>query len=201
PTRISAGTPAYRRFALALVIAGLSTFALLYSVQSLLPIFARDFHVSPAESSLVVSLATGAMAMMLLVASVVSDRVGRREMIVMSLFAAATMTIASAALPGWHALLFTRFLTGIALSGIPAVAMTYLAEEVDARTIGGTMGLYIAGAAIGGMVGRIGSSVIADWLGWRAAVGAVGVVCLIGAFVFRWAAPVSRTFVPRRHDL
>ena len=200
-TRISAGTPAYRRFALALVIAGLSTFALLYSVQSLLPIFARDFHVSAAESSLVVSLATGAMAMMLLVASVVSDRVGRREMIVTSLFAGAILTIASAALPGWHALLFTRFLTGIALSGIPAVAMTYLAEEVDARTIGGTMGLYIAGAAIGGMVGRIGSSVIADWLGWRAAVGCVGVVCLIGAFVFRWAAPVSRTFVPRRHDL
>lgn len=200
-TRISAGTPAYRRFALALVIAGLSTFALLYSVQSLLPIFARDFHVSAAESSLVVSLATGAMAMMLLVASVVSDRVGRREMIVTSLFAGAILTIASAALPGWHALLFTRFLTGIALSGIPAVAMTYLAEEVDARTIGGTMGLYIAGAAIGGMVGRIGSSVIADWLGWRAAVGGVGVVCLIGAFVFRWAAPVSRTFVPRRHDL
>ena len=71
-TRISAGTPAYRRLALALVIAGLSTFALLYSVQSLLPVFARDFHVSAAESSLVVSLATGAMALMLLIASVVS---------------------------------------------------------------------------------------------------------------------------------
>lgn len=200
-TRISAGTPAYRRLALALVIAGLSTFALLYSVQSLLPVFARDFHVSAAESSLVVSLATGAMALMLLVASVVSDRVGRREMMVASLFAASILTIVSAALPGWHALLFTRFLTGIALSGIPAIAMTYLAEEVDASTIGGTMGLYIAGAAIGGMLGRIGSSVIADWLGWRVAVGAIGVICLIGAFVFRWAAPVSRSFVPRRHDL
>jgi MFS transporter, YNFM family, putative membrane transport protein len=199
-TRIAAGTPAYRRLAVALVIAGLSTFALLYSVQSLLPIFARDFHVSAAESSLVVSLATGAMALTLLMASVVSDRVGRREMMVASLFAGSILTIVSAALPGWHALLFTRFLTGIALSGIPAIAMTYLAEEVDAGTIGGTMGLYIAGAAIGGMMGRIGSSVIADWLGWRAAVGTIGAVCLIGAFVFRWAAPVSRSFVPRKHD-
>jgi len=200
-TRICAGTPAYRRFALALVIAGLSTFALLYSVQSLLPVFAHEFRVSAAESSFVVSLATGAMALMLLVASVISDRVGRREIMVMSLFAGAILTIVSAVLPGWHALLFTRFLTGIALSGIPAIAMTYLAEEVDAKTIGGTMGLYIAGAAIGGMVGRIGSSVIADWLGWRAAVGAIGVICLIGAFVFRWAAPTSRSFVSRRHDL
>ena len=200
-SRISAGTPAYRRLALALVIAGLSTFALLYSVQSLLPVFAREFHVSAAESSLVVSLATGAMALMLLVASVVSDRVGRRAMMVTSLFAGSILTIVSAALPSWHALLVTRFLTGIALSGIPAIAMTYLAEEVDAKTIGGTMGLYIAGAALGGMIGRIGSSVIADWLGWRVALGSVGVICLIGAFVFRWAAPVSRSFVPRRHDL
>jgi MFS transporter, YNFM family, putative membrane transport protein len=200
-SRISAGTPAYRRLALALLIAGLSTFALLYSVQSLLPVFAREFHVSAAESSLVVSLATGAMALMLLVASVVSDRVGRRAMMVTSLFAGSILTIVSAVLPSWHALLFTRFLTGIALSGIPAIAMTYLAEEVDAKTIGGTMGLYIAGAALGGMIGRIGSSVIADWLGWRVALGSVGVICLIGAFVFRWAAPVSRSFVPRRHDL
>ena len=106
--RISAGTPAYRRLALALLIAGLSTFALLYSVQSLLPVFAREFHVSAAESSLVVSLATGAMALMLLVASVVSDRVGRREMMVTSLFAGSILTIVSATLPSWHALLVTR---------------------------------------------------------------------------------------------
>jgi MFS transporter, YNFM family, putative membrane transport protein len=198
--RISSGTPAYRRLSLALVIAGLATFAILYSVQSLLPIFARDFHVSAAEASLVVSFATGAMALTLLIASVVSDRIGRRQMMVASLFTASALTIISAALPSWRALLFTRFLTGIALSGIPAIAMTYLAEEVDASSIGGAMGLYIAGAAIGGMVGRIGSSVIADWIGWRTALGSMGVASLIGAFVFRWAAPPSRSFVQRRHD-
>lgn len=197
---ISAGTAAYRRLALALVIAGLATFALLYSVQSLLPVFARDFHVSAAEASLVVSLATGAMALTLLIASVVSDRIGRRQMMIGSLFAASLLTLASAALPGWRALLITRFLTGIALSGIPAIAMAYVAEEVDASSIGGAMGLYIAGAAIGGMVGRITASVVADWIGWRVALGCIGVVCLTGAFVFRWAAPSSRSFVPRTHD-
>src|ERR1700732_3334333 len=89
---ISSGTPAYRRLSLALVIAGLATFALLYSVQSLLPVFARDFHVSAAEASLVVSLATGAMALTLLIASVVSDRIGRRQMMIGSLFAASLLT-------------------------------------------------------------------------------------------------------------
>ena len=197
---ISAGTAAYRRLALALVIAGLSTFALLYSVQSLLPVFAHDFKVSAAEASLVVSLATGAMALTLLIASVVSDRIGRRQMMIGSLFAASLLTLASAALPSWRALLITRFLTGIALSGIPAIAMAYAGEEVDGSAIGGAMGLYIAGAAIGGMAGRISASVVADWLGWRVALGGIGVASLIGAFVFRWAAPHSRAFVPRTHD-
>src|SRR5438067_4141849 len=74
---IASGTPAYRRLALAMVIAGFATFALLYSVQSLLPVFSREFQVSAGEASLVVSLATGAMAITLLVASVISDRIGR----------------------------------------------------------------------------------------------------------------------------
>src|ERR1700730_16656986 len=84
---ISSGTPAYRKLALALLIAGFATFSLLYSVQSLLPVFARSFNVSAGEASLVVSLATGAMALTLLVASVISDRVGRRQMMTASLFA------------------------------------------------------------------------------------------------------------------
>ncbi len=48
--------------------------------------------------------------------------------------------------------------------------------------------------------GRIGASVVADWLGWRVALACIGAACLVGAFVFRWAAPLSRSFVPRSHD-
>jgi YNFM family putative membrane transporter len=145
---LSAGTPAYRRLSLALVIAGLVTFSLLYSVQSLLPVFAQEFKVSAEQASLAVSLATGAMAVTLLIASVISDRIGRRQMMTVSLFAASLLTLLSAVLPGWHALLLTRFLMGIALAGIPAVAMAYVAEEVHGDSIGGVMSLYIGGSAI-----------------------------------------------------
>ncbi|HVW69903.1 MAG TPA: MFS transporter [Steroidobacteraceae bacterium] len=197
---ISSGTPAYRRLSLALVIAGLATFGLLYSVQSLLPVFTRDFHVSAAEASLVVSFATGAMAVTLLMASVISDRVGRQRMMTGSLFLAAALTLVSVVLPGWHTLLAMRFLTGIAMAGIPAIAMTYVAEEVHADSIGGAMGLYIAGSAIGGMIGRIVASALADRFGWRVALGSIGVSSLAGAVVFWRAAPPSRAFVPRKHD-
>jgi YNFM family putative membrane transporter len=197
---ISSGTPAYRKLALALLIAGFATFSLLYSVQSLLPIFATNFAVSAAEASLVVSLATGAMALTLLIASVISDRIGRRQMMTASLFAASLLTLSSAALPGWHTLLVTRFLTGIALAGIPAVAMAYVAEEVSGNSIGAAMGLYIAGSGLGGMAGRLLASVIADLFGWRAALAAVGGFSLIGALVFWRIAPPSRGFVSRTHD-
>jgi len=197
---ISSGTPAYRRLSLALVIAGLATFSLLYSVQSLLPVFAKEFKGSAGEASLVVSLATGAMAITLLVASVISDSIGRRQMMAASLFAASVLTLVSAALPGWHALLLTRFLIGIAAAGIPAVAMAYIAEEVHGDSIGGAMGLYIGGGAIGGMAGRLAASVVSDLLGWRFALAGLGAISLVGAGIFWWAAPHSRAFVSRKHD-
>ncbi len=197
---IARGTPAYRKLSLALLVAGLATFALLYSVQSLLPVFAAYFRVSAEEASLVVSFATGAMAFALILVSVISDRIGRRQMMTVSLFAASVLTIASAVLPGWHMLLLTRFLTGLTLAGIPAVAMAYIAEEVQTDSIGAAMGLYIAGSAIGGMAGRLLASVIADWLGWRYALAMIGGASLAGAVFFSWAAPHSRAFTPRKHD-
>jgi len=197
---IRSGTPEYRRLSLALVISGFATFSLLYGAQSLLPVFAKEFGVSAGEASLVVSFATGAMAITLLIASVISDNIGRRQMMTASLFAASVLTLISAALPGWHALLLTRFLIGIAIAGIPAVAMAYVAEEVDADSIGAAIGLYIGGAAIGGMVGRLLASIVSDFMGWRWAVAGIGASSLIGAAVFWWAAPHSRAFVSTKHD-
>jgi MFS transporter, YNFM family, putative membrane transport protein len=104
-------------------------------------------------------------------------------------------------LPGWHTLLMMRALTGVALAGIPGIAMTYVAEECDNESIGSAMGLYIAGSAIGGMAGRIGITALSELFGWRAALGTLGALALAGAVVFVAAAPGSRAFTPHRHTL
>ena len=59
---IARGDPAFARVTAALFLGAFTTFALLYSVQPLLPAFARDFAVSPAAASLSLSLATLTMA-------------------------------------------------------------------------------------------------------------------------------------------
>ncbi|TVV72608.1 MFS transporter [Sphingomonas solaris] len=194
------GTPAYRDFSIALLLAGFATFSLLYSVQPLLPLFTAEYGVTAEVASLAVSLATGPMAVALLAAGLLSDRLGRRGMMIGSLLAASVVTMISAVLPGWTTLLAMRVLTGVALAGIPAVAMAYIAEEVDPRSIGPAMGTYIAGTALGGMAGRLGVSVIADFTGWRVAMAADGAAALAAGLLFWRLAPLSRAFAPRRHD-
>jgi YNFM family putative membrane transporter len=192
------GSPAYRRLTLAMLFAGFSTFSLLYSVQPLLPLFAVDYHLSAEASSLAVSLATGSLAFGILAAGVISDRVGRRPLMVFGTMASALLTIAAALAPNWPALLILRLFTGLALAGVPAVAMAYVSEEVHPSSVGAAMGLYIGGTALGGMGGRLLASLLTFFFtDWRWAVGIVGVAGLAMAEAFRRLAPPSRRFVRR----
>ncbi len=195
PEPIAKGSAAFRRLTLAMLFAGFSTFSLLYSVQPLLPSFAAQFGLSAEAASLAVSLATGPLAIGILFAGMLSDRLGRRPLMIAAMFAGSALTLAAALVPGWSGLLVLRFLTGVALAGVPAVAMAYVAEEVDAASVGSAMGLYIAGSAIGGMGGRLVASLVADIGGWRWAMAAVGIAGLAMAEAFRRLAPPSRHFV------
>jgi YNFM family putative membrane transporter len=107
------------------------------------------------------------------------------------------LVLLSACTTGWHQLLLLRTLLGLSLSGLPAVAMTYLSEEMHVESIGLGMGLYISGSAVGGMGGRLVSGVLAEWFGWRIGIAAVGVIGLVAALVFWRALPASRHFEAR----
>ena len=193
-TFLSPGTPAFRRANAALFAAGFATFALLYSVQPLLPVFVREFHVSAAESSLVLSGSTLTLAVSLLVASSLSEAWGRKRVMVVSLGCSAGLTLLCAVAPGWSTLLGLRAGLGVALSGLPAVAMGYLSEEVEPAGLGLATGLLIGGNALGGMAGRLLCGVLTDLGGWRLAFAGVGVLSLVVAVGFARALPPSRHF-------
>ncbi len=91
----------------------------------------------------------------------------------------------------------TRALVGLSLAGVAAVAMTYLAEEVHPEHLGYAMGLYISGNALGGMSGRVISGVLVDFVSWRIALGALGVLALVAAVLFKRSLPASKRFQPR----
>jgi YNFM family putative membrane transporter len=194
---IERGTPEFRHTNLAVFSAGFSTFALLYCVQPLLPVFSKEFGVSAAESSLALSLTTGFLAGSVLIAGSLSEAWGRKSVMLVSLVAAAVLTVACAFTPNWHGLLVIRALQGICFSGLPAVAMAYLSEEIGRKSVGLAMGLYIAGSGFGGMAGRFITGVVTDFVSWRVAIGVLGAMGVIAAIIFGRTLPPSKHFVPR----
>ena len=188
------GTAAFRRTNLALFAAGFATFGLLYCVQPLMPEFSHDYGVSEAVSALSLSLTTGVLAVAMLFAGALSDAWGRKPVMVVSLLASALLVLLSAVMPSWSTLLVVRTVLGLTLSGLPAVAMTYLSEEIHPESIGLGMGLYISGSAVGGMGGRIITGVLTDFFDWRVGVAVVGVIGLLAAWIFAHALPPSRHF-------
>ncbi|HEY8578484.1 MAG TPA: MFS transporter, partial [Beijerinckiaceae bacterium] len=155
PPRIAAGTPAFRRTNVAIFSCGFSIFALLYCTQPVLPLFSQEFGVSAAESSLALSLTTITMAVAMLFASSLSEVVGRKPLMLWALVASCVLTLVLAAAPQWSHILWLRALTGITLSGMPAVALAYLGEEMEPQAVAPAVGLYIGGGAFGGMTGRL----------------------------------------------
>lgn len=188
------GTPAFHRVNLALFAAGVATFGLLYCVQPLMPAFSHRYGVSEAGSALSLSLTTGVLAFAMLFAGALSDAWGRKSVMVASVLSSSVLVLLTALAPGWHVLLVLRALLGLTLSGLPAVAMAYLAEEVHAESIGLGMGLYISGNAIGGMAGRLVAGIAADWLGWRGGIAVVGAIGLAASLLFWYSLPASRHF-------
>jgi len=193
---IAAGSPIFKRTNRALFFSGFSCFALLYSVQPLMPLLGREFALTAAQSSLALSVSTAALAVSLLLSGLLSDRIGRKPLMGAALTIAALMTVLCAVAQNYGQFLLMRALLGFALGGMPAVAMTYLSEEIEPGSLGLSMGLLIGGNAFGGMAGRILVSVTSDFFSWRVAMAAMGVAGLLAAAEFYRSLPRSRNFRP-----
>ena len=190
------GEPGFRRAAAAVFLAGVAVFASLYAPQALLPELTRSFGVSPATSTLAISVSTGALAVGLLVLGPLSDRRGRTGILHASLAAAAVLAVLIALAPGWEVLLVLRGLQGFALAGLPAVAVAYLREELHPGVSARAVGLYVSGTALGGLSGRLISGLLTEFGGWRTALGGAAALAVGCAVAVRLLLPPSRRFTP-----
>ena len=192
PPAIRRGTLAFRRANIAFFLSAFAIFASLYSVQPLLPIFADEFSLDAGAASLALSATSATLAVALLLASWVADRLGRKTLMVWAILLTAVLGLLLPFAPNWWSLVAIRTIMGLTLSGLPAVAMVYLAEEMEAEALGFSMGLYIGGTAIGGMAGRLLSGVLADWIGWRPALLVLGIAIAVAALAVVVLLPKPR---------
>ncbi|MET9253502.1 MFS transporter [Streptomyces sp. NPDC003717] len=194
--RMVPGGPGYRRMSLALFLAGVATFALLYATQALLPLISADMGVTAGDASWTVAAATGGLAVFVLPMSALSERFGRRTVMTAALAVAVTVGLLVPFAPSLPALVALRAVQGAALAGLPASATAYLAEEVSPKALVTAIGLFVAGNSVGGMSGRVITGWVAQEWGWRVAVGVIGAVAVACAVAFRLLLPAPRNFRP-----
>jgi len=191
-TLLLPGTPAHRRAKIALLGTGIATFALLWSAQPLLVLIGNEFSVTATQASLLLSVATAALAVAVLPLARLSERFGRARVIGAGLALATVAGIALVAAGSWPLVLALRTLQGAALAAVPAAALAWVAEEVHPRAVTQLGGLYIAGTSIGGMGGRLLAGAAAELWDWRGALLTVALVSAVLAAAALALLPRSR---------
>lgn len=192
------GSVEYRRLLAALFCAGVATFAQLYSPQAVLPLISRDMSGGAAHAALSISAATIGLAVGVIPWSIVADRVGRVRAMSVSVTVATVLGLLVPFAPTYQLLLSGRFLEGLMVGGVPAIAIAYLTEEIDPHHAARAAGTYVAGTTIGGLLGRLVAGPIAEVAGWRVGMLTVAVICAVAAVGFVRLAPHPRGFTPVR---
>src|SRR6201991_384717 len=190
------GSVAYGRLLAALFCAGVATFAQLYSPQAVLPLISADLRIGAAEAALTISASTVGLAIGVIPWSTLADRIGRVRAISVSVTSATAVGLLAPFAPSYQLLLAGRFLEGLMIGGVPAIAIAYLTEEIDPAHAARAAGTFVAGTTIGGLTGRLVSSPVAEIAGWRIGVFTVAVLCGIAALCFVKLAPQPRGFIP-----
>jgi YNFM family putative membrane transporter len=187
----------YRKIIWGLGAGGFANFMALYFVQPLLPSVAQNFDVSPAAAAATLSVPTIAMALTFIVVGPISDRWGRQLIMRVSLATTGVLAVAVALAPNWPLLLLARGLEGVALAGLPAVALAYLREEIHVEHHLRANSTYIMGTAVGGAAGRLLPGPLEQHLGWHGAAAAIGLLALAASVIMWFLLPHSVNFEPR----
>ena len=120
---------------LTIALVGVFAFLQVYSVQSILPELQRDLGATVVEIGRAVGATVLAVAIVSPLMGMVSDALGRKALVVVSVFALALPTAAMMGVHTVHGLTVWRFVQGLAVPGVTVVAIAYIGEEFRAAAM------------------------------------------------------------------
>jgi MFS transporter, YNFM family, putative membrane transport protein len=182
-----------RKAIITLFVGTVTVISDIYVAQPILPLLSKDFNVSHATASLSVSLNILALSLALLVYGPLSDRIGRKPVMVSTGFLLSIPTALIAFTHDFNVFLLLRVIQGLLVAGIAAIAMAYIAEEFPPAIVGRVMGIYVGSMITAGFFGRVSSGVIAGLFSWRVTFFCFSLMNLAGAWsMHRYLPPSSR---------
>ncbi|MBI1733899.1 MAG: MFS transporter [Candidatus Rokubacteria bacterium] len=178
--------PEAGRGALALVT--LAIFGIVTSITMvgvLLVDIAREFGVSVGTAGLLAAATASAQAMGSPFAGLLSDRLGRRPMIVLGLASMGALGVAAGLAPTFAMLVIARFTAGVLGAFAPTNLMASVGDLFPPARRSQAMSWFNMGFSLAAIAGVPAAGAIAGLLGWRWAFALGGVPLLLLAVAFR----------------
>ena len=186
--------PPGRGVALATFLAGVCTFLNMYSTQAILPSLSDAFDAPLATTGLTITLPLLAIALLAPFVGAISDRLGRKRLIVIAAFALVVPTLLCATSGSLGALLAWRFVQGVMLPFVFAVTVAYIGDECEGAEAIRVTGFYASGSILGGFTGRFLCGTVAEFAGWRMSFVALAALTVVFAAVITAILPRERRF-------
>lgn len=193
--------PAFWKIVFSLGLASFFIFGTMYSMQPLLPLLTKNYHISISYASLAMSITTLGLIFGLLILGFLTDRHGRTKFIHLSI---ATTTILLFIIPLMNMFLLIvifRFIQGFMLAGVLSTALAYMSEEIAPKHFGFATTLYIACNSVGGMMGRFVTGYIAEIYSWQTALYTLGGLGVFTFIVILFSLPASRHFTTVQNSI
>jgi MFS family permease len=168
-------------------------------ISPVLPLFARDFGAGVTSVGLTLSIFALARLLLNVPLGVLSDRYGRRLLLIGGPLVSAVGMIGSGSAPSIASLLFWRFLAGAGSAMYMTGAQIYLADistpETRARVICTNHGALLFGVSIGPGIGGL----LADLFGFRVPFFVVGGAALVASAYGAIRLPETRPLEEAGH--
>lgn len=194
---IEVGSREFRHATLALCLGSGLVFANLHMTQPLLPMLAQQFQLTELQASWSLTITILMLSLSLLVYGPVSDAIGRKTIMVVTMAGSVVTTLAMSQVESYPTLLALRALQGLCLGGLPAIAIAYMGDEFTRKAVVLAVGVYISANSLGGVMGRMVGGFVGEHYGWAAAFGAMGGLSAVLLAIFVWLLPASRHFQPK----
>lgn len=176
-------------------IIGTFAFLQVYSVQAILPVLMQEFSANETQVGMTVGITVLAIAMMSPFIGMLSDAIGRKNIILGSILFLSLPTVMLGFSQSIYAMVIWRFLQGFAVPGITVVTIAYIGEEYLGKNVARLTSFYVSGSVLGGFLGRFITGHLQELIGWRQAFFWMGGLTLLGAVWVWFGLPSSKKFV------
>jgi predicted MFS family arabinose efflux permease len=168
----------------------------------LAPDIAREFHLSHEQIGLLASVLAVTWAVSSLFFGAVSDRFGRRRILIPAVFVFSLLSWVSGAVHSFHQLLLVRALMGIAEGPTWSIMTALIEESSSPSRRGRNIGIVVSAAALVGLaVAPVLTSQVAVRFGWRWAFFIAGIPGLfMGGLIWKFVKEPERRLDEEGHQ-